>query len=130
MVIWVIDSLPTLLPQHTLVEQLGATIQDMLGRSCSGLPELARDSRPARPMLDMLGLRSYAAFAKGAKSDQRLPGRPRYRHHPGPQRRQPGRVHSNSGSKAHIERRRVGGTAGRRSHRRIRAGNLTMAARL
>lgn len=66
--IWVIDSLPTLLPQHTLVEQLGATIQDMLGRSRAGLPELARDSRPARPMLDMLGLRSYAAFTKGAKS--------------------------------------------------------------
>lgn len=66
--LWVIDGLPTLLPQDTPAQQLGATIQEMLGKSRSGLPELTRDSQPARPMLDMLGLRSYAAYAKGTKS--------------------------------------------------------------
>jgi hypothetical protein len=66
--VWVIDDLPTLLPQDTPAEHLGATIREMLDKSRSGLPELTRDSQPARPMLDMLGLRTYTAYMKGTKS--------------------------------------------------------------
>jgi hypothetical protein len=66
--VWVIDGLPTLLPQEIPTEQLGAMIKEMLDKSRFGLPELTRDSQPARPMLDMLGLRDYATYMKGTKS--------------------------------------------------------------
>lgn len=66
--VWVLDGTPERVPQETTPAQLGTMINDALDRSHSGLPELNRDSKPAQPLLDLLGVRDYVTYAKGTRS--------------------------------------------------------------
>jgi hypothetical protein len=66
--VWVVDGLPALFTEDTPADMLGVAIHEALERSRQGIPELSRDSDPARPRLDLLGLPDYATYAKGTRS--------------------------------------------------------------
>lgn len=66
--VWVLDGTPDRVAQGVAVGQLGSAIQDALARSRAGLDELTRDSEPVQPLLDLLQLPNYAAYAKGTRS--------------------------------------------------------------
>lgn len=66
--VWVVDGLPTFFPDDTTPDVLGAAIREALERSRAGIPELTRDSDPARPLLNLLGLRNYGAYMKGLRT--------------------------------------------------------------
>jgi hypothetical protein len=66
--IWVLDGTPDRLPADTATAQLGAAVDNALQRSRHGVDELTRDSDPARPLLDLLGLPDFASYAKGTRS--------------------------------------------------------------
>lgn len=66
--IWVLDGTPDRLPQDVEAARLGTAIQDALARSRTRLADLTRDSQPARPLLDLLGLPDFATYAKGTRS--------------------------------------------------------------
>jgi hypothetical protein len=65
--VWVVDGLPAFLPDDATADQLGAAIRDALARCRDGIPELTRDSKPAQPLLDFLGLPNYATYMKGTR---------------------------------------------------------------
>jgi hypothetical protein len=66
--IWVLDGTPDRLPAESAAAELGAAIENALKRSRHGIDELTRDSDPARPLLDLLGLPDFATYAKGTRS--------------------------------------------------------------
>ncbi|HEX4725190.1 MAG TPA: hypothetical protein VH333_21955 [Pseudonocardiaceae bacterium] len=67
--VWVGDGVPTRLAEDLPFEQLGDEVRKALARSRQvGVPELTRDSRPDKPLLDLLGLPDYATYAKGTRS--------------------------------------------------------------
>lgn len=65
---WVLDGTPVRLAEATTVDQLGTAIRAALDRSRVGVDELTRDSEPARPLLELLGLPDFATYAKGTRS--------------------------------------------------------------
>lgn len=66
--IWVLDGTPTLLPETSTDKQLGAAVRAALARSRTDFPEVTRDSRPARLLLEFLRLPDFATYAEGTKS--------------------------------------------------------------
>lgn len=66
--VWVLDGIPSRLPEQSTAEQLGVVIREALDQSRFGVPELTRDSEPDRPLLDLLQLPDYATYAKGTRS--------------------------------------------------------------
>lgn len=66
--LWVLDGTPARLPQTSADDDLGLTVHEALGRSRSGLDDPTRDSEPARPLLELLGLADFATYAKGTRS--------------------------------------------------------------
>jgi hypothetical protein len=66
--IWVLDGAPDRLPADSSAAELGAAVDNALRRSRHGVDDLTRDSEPARPLLDLLGLPDFATYAKGTRS--------------------------------------------------------------
>jgi hypothetical protein len=66
--LWILDGVPDRLAQEVAADQLGSAVQDALARSRSGLDEVPRDSKPSRPLLDLLELPDYAAYLEGTRS--------------------------------------------------------------
>ncbi|HEV7651438.1 MAG TPA: hypothetical protein VGP26_25075 [Actinophytocola sp.] len=66
--LWVLDGTPTRLPQGSAADELGMAVLEALARARAGLDDPTRDSEPARPLLDLLGLPDFATYAKGTRS--------------------------------------------------------------
>jgi hypothetical protein len=66
--LWVLDGAPARLPEAAGDDALGLSVDEALGRSRGGLDDLTRDSEPARPLLQLLGLTDFATYAKGTRS--------------------------------------------------------------
>jgi hypothetical protein len=66
--VWFMDGPPDRLTLAVAAGELGAAILAALVRSRSGVDELSRDSKPAQPLLALLQLPNYAAYAKGTRS--------------------------------------------------------------
>jgi hypothetical protein len=66
--LWVLDGTPARLPQTSADDELGLAVDVALGASRGGLDDPTRDSEPARPLLDLLGLADFASYAKGTRS--------------------------------------------------------------
>jgi hypothetical protein len=62
------DGIPDRLASGVAASELGSAIEDALAQSRSGLPELAPDSKPSQPLLDLLYLPNYAAYVRGTRS--------------------------------------------------------------
>ncbi|MGI8647077.1 MAG: hypothetical protein ACR2JX_02435 [Mycobacteriales bacterium] len=65
---WVLDGTPTRVPQESLADELGAVISHALSQSREGIDVPGRDVKPAQPLLNLFGLPSYAAYARGTRS--------------------------------------------------------------
>lgn len=65
---WVLDGTPTRVPYGAAADEVGAQVHTALGKSREGLEPLTRDSKPAQPLLDLLGLPNYSSYLKGTKS--------------------------------------------------------------
>jgi hypothetical protein len=66
--VWAMDGIPDRLASGVAASELGSAIEDALAQSRSGLPELAPDSKPSQPLLDLLYLPNYAAYVRGTRS--------------------------------------------------------------
>ena len=65
---WVMNGWVRRVPVGARDEDLATTIESGLDASEEGIEAPARDSNPARPMLKLLGLRSYGAYMNGTRS--------------------------------------------------------------
>lgn len=65
---WVLDGTPTRVPQESSASELGGVISHALGQSREGMDVPGRDVKSVQPLLDLFGLPSYAAYAKGTRS--------------------------------------------------------------
>ncbi len=63
-----LDGTPARLPQESSASELGGVISHALGQSRGGMDVPGRDVKSAQPLLDLFGLFSYAAYARGTRS--------------------------------------------------------------
>lgn len=65
---WVLDGQPIRLASGASPGELGQAIRDALAVSRRDIANPPRDTDAARPLLEMLGLRDYATYARGTRS--------------------------------------------------------------
>lgn len=65
---WVLDGQPIRLPSDASPGELGQATKDALEVSRQDIANPPREANTARPLLEMLGLRDYATYARGTRS--------------------------------------------------------------
>jgi hypothetical protein len=65
---WISDGTPVVLAKGASVEQIGTAAREALQRSRQGIPAYDhRTQDPSRPLLDLVGLPTYARYARGVR---------------------------------------------------------------
>jgi len=65
---WVMNGWLRRLEADAPDEEIGTAVQQGLERSAASVEAPARDTNPAAPLLEMVGLRSYGAYMRGTRS--------------------------------------------------------------
>jgi hypothetical protein len=65
---WVMNGWLRRVPAESSDDDLGVLISNALDASETGIEAPTRDANPAKPLLEMVGLRSYGAYMEGTRS--------------------------------------------------------------